>query len=309
MESYRHLGSVLSKTYMTGITVQDTYGEAKANGASDWEAIALTLGYAAGEAAILNTGIGEWIMPELHGDKLKYRAIINALRKDVKEITQEASDTATKEGRQNIFKKVFNLGKKIATDDYAKKQFASEMPNTGKIVLAHATGESLEELSEEVLADVSKSIFNTINWLRGDETRISSAWENKLDRYGMSMLGGFIGGGISSVSTDFKYAKDLAKMTNETATQELLYLINNDKINDFRKFINKADLGSKYFSTELDENGNYKPAKDISQSQDSEIKKVLNAQISLLENTLDAEGAKFSENSLFDAITLKDLRY
>ena len=77
MESYNKLGSIMSKAYMTGITVQDTYGEAKANGASDMEALALTLGYAAGEAWILNTGLGEWIMPELQGEKLKYRAIVN----------------------------------------------------------------------------------------------------------------------------------------------------------------------------------------------------------------------------------------
>jgi hypothetical protein len=67
MQSYDKLGSILSKAYMTGIVVQDTYGEAKANGATDLEAFFLTLGYAAGELAILNSPIGEWMMPELHG--------------------------------------------------------------------------------------------------------------------------------------------------------------------------------------------------------------------------------------------------
>ena len=51
---------------MTAITVGDTYGEAKYEaGASDTEATLLTLGYAAAEAALLNTGVGEWILPEL----------------------------------------------------------------------------------------------------------------------------------------------------------------------------------------------------------------------------------------------------
>jgi hypothetical protein len=40
------------------------------------------LGYAAGEAAILNSALGEWIMPELHGHKLRYKAIINALKQN-----------------------------------------------------------------------------------------------------------------------------------------------------------------------------------------------------------------------------------
>ena len=308
MQSYNQLGSIMSKAYMTGITVQDTYGEAKANGASDMEALALTLGYAAGEAWILNTGLGEWIMPELQGDKLKYRAVINALQKEVKPLTQDAAETATKEGRQNLFKRIFNIGKRIATDDYARQQFASSTYNPMQVVLAHAAGEGFEEVSEELLADVSKSAFNVVNWLRGDDTRIAEAWENIGDRYGMSLLGGFIGGGISSAGTDFSYARQLGKMTNQSAIQEIVYMINNDKIDDFLKFANKADLGNKYLSTDVDENGNNKPGtKD--NNQDREIKQMLNNQVQLIKDVINAEGAKFSENSLFDALTLKDLRY
>lgn len=308
MQSYNQLGSIMSKAYMTGITVQDTYGEAKANGASDMEALALTLGYAAGEAWILNTGLGEWIMPELHGDKLKYRAIINALQKEVKPLTSDAAEAATKEGRQNLFKQIFNIGKRIATDDYARQQFVSSTYNPMQVVLAHAAGEGFEEVSEELLADVSKSAFNVVNWLRGDDTRITGAWENIGDRYGMSLLGGFIGGGISSAGTDFSYARQLGKMDNQSAIQEIVYMINNDKINDFLKFANKADLGNKYLSTDVDENGNNKPGtKD--NNQDKEIKQMLNNQVQLIKDVINAEGAKFSENSLFDALTLKDLRY
>ena len=308
MEGYRHLGSVMSKAYMTGITVQDTYGEAKANGASDLEAFALTLGYAAGEAWILNTGLGEWIMPELQGDKLKYRAMINALKNEIKPLTDNLENTATAEGRRNVFKQIFNIGKRIATDDVARKQLISKTADPLKVVAAHATGEAFEELSEEVLADFSKSAFNAVNWLRGDETRMSGAWENIGDRYGMSLLGGFIGGGISSVSTDFKQVQQLAKMTNETAIQEMIYMVNNDKIDDFLKFANKQTLGPKNLRWETDENGNYLPG-DKNSNQDKEIKMLLNQQVQLIKDTINAEGAKFSENALFDALTLKDLRY
>lgn len=308
MESYHDLGSVISKAYMTGITVQDTYGEAKANGASDLEALALTLGYAAGEAWILNTGLGEWIIPEAQGEKLKYGAIAHALKKEVKDITGDAAEAATKEGRQNIFKKIFNIGSKIATDDYARQHYISKMYSPMQVVLAHAAGESFEEVSEEVLADISKSAFNAVAWLRGDDTRISGAWEDIGNRYAMSALGGFIGGGISSAATDFSQAKQLANMTNETAMQEIVYMINNNKIDDFLKYINGATLGNKYLSFDTDENGNFKQGSKEN-NQDSEIKKALNLQIKLIRDTIEAEGAKFSENSLFDAVTLKDLRY
>jgi hypothetical protein len=128
-----------------------------------------------------------------------------------------------------------------------------------KVVFAHAAGESLEELSEEILADVSKSAFNAVNWLRGDETRIASAWENVFDRYSMSVLGGFLGGGLSSAATDFSYARELGKMTNEKAIQEIIYMTNNNQIDDFLKFINKSTLGDRNLSFDRDENGNFKP--------------------------------------------------
>nr|DAU59326.1 MAG TPA: hypothetical protein [Crassvirales sp.] len=65
MKQYYKIGEIISKTYMTGITVQDMYQEAKDAGAGDKTAMLLTLGYAAAEAKLLNTGIGERILPEL----------------------------------------------------------------------------------------------------------------------------------------------------------------------------------------------------------------------------------------------------
>ena len=53
---------------MTGITVGDTYGEAKAAGASDIDATLLTLGYAIGEYQLLKTGLGRWNLPETRLD-------------------------------------------------------------------------------------------------------------------------------------------------------------------------------------------------------------------------------------------------
>lgn len=304
MNDYNKLGSVISKAYMTGIVVQDTYSEAKANGASDIEAFLLTLGYAAGELAILNTPVGEWMMPELNGDKLKYATMVRKLKEEIKPL---AVNTSTKQGKQNFFKKVVNFGKDMATDDYARRQFTSATPSTIKTVLSHGLSEGVEEISEEIWADISKSAFNTINWLRDDDTRLT-AWEDVGTRYGMSLIGGFLGGSFSSASTDFSYAKNLSKMTSESAIQEMIYMANNDKLDDFLKFVNKSVIGDKHLSFETDENGNFKPG-DENNNQDKEIKKIINLQAKLIKDTITAEGGKFSENSLFDAVTLKDFRF
>jgi hypothetical protein len=48
-------------------------------------------------------------------------------------------------------------------------------------------------------------------------------------------------------------------MNKESAIQEIVYMINNDKIDDFLKYANKADLAPKHLQFATDENGNYKP--------------------------------------------------
>jgi len=65
MKNYYKVGEELSKAYMTMLTVNDIYGEAKAAGAADFDAAVVTAGYAAMEYALLSTDIGKWILPEL----------------------------------------------------------------------------------------------------------------------------------------------------------------------------------------------------------------------------------------------------
>ena len=54
---------------MVGITTQDMFQEAVNAGASDKVAMAMTLGYTALEAKLLNTNLGEWVLPELRTQK------------------------------------------------------------------------------------------------------------------------------------------------------------------------------------------------------------------------------------------------
>ena len=214
--------SPLSKAYMVGLTVQDTYGEAKQAGASDLEAMLLTLGYAAGEAAILNSDLGNWILPELKGDKLKMREIAKVLSKDVKEANEKYIQDKSKKG---FVQSILNAGKKAAEGHYSYKALSG---NAGiDTVIAHATGEAFEETSEELLADLSKSIFNGVRWLRGEESLDLGEWESMFNRYTMSALGGFIGGGLTSANTDFSTANSISKMSKTQAMQELLYYVNN----------------------------------------------------------------------------------
>lgn len=180
IKGYNKIGEIFSKGYMTAITVGDTYGEAKAAGASDLDATLLTLGYAAGEYAILNTGLGEWILPELRAGRYKSQAIARTLTRLDDEAKQSAFQTArqqlasltTKEGKKEYVKKLFNIGRGLAHDVYTAEKATGA--RTLSATFASAMGEGVEEVSEGVLADFSKGCFDVVKWLQGEDTRLNS---------------------------------------------------------------------------------------------------------------------------------------
>lgn len=298
------IGSPLSKAYMTGITVQDTYGDAKAAGASDLEAALLTLGYAGGEAWILNTGLGEWILPELHIDKFKNKAIAEALVKPVKDAKKALEQTGDKQG---FVKKLLNIGRNIATNVYAEKALAKK---SAEVIGAHALGEAFEETSEELLADASKAIFNVTRWLRGKDALNFWNGDNALDRYAMSALGGLFGGGIASAATNFSQVKSLAGMDNSAAMQQLLYMANNNQLGDFLKQVDKMTLGDKNKSATKtiydSEQGVIFAEGTKDDNQDLAAKQAIRNQVKFIDNILTTNGAKISTDSLLSKLAMED---
>lgn len=299
-----NIGSPLSKAYMTGITVQDTYGDAKAAGASDLEAALLTLGYAGGEAWILNTGLGEWILPELHIDKFKNKAIAEALVKPVKDAKKVLEQTGDKQG---FVKKLLNIGRNVATNVYAEKAMAKK---SAEVIGAHALGEAFEETSEELLADASKAIFNVTRWLRGKDTLNFWDGDNALDRYTMSALGGLFGGGITSAATNFSQVRSLAGMDNSAAMQQLLYMANNNQLGDFLKQVDKMTLGDKNKSATKtiydSEQGVIFAEGTKDDNQDLAAKQAIHNQVKFIDNILTTNGAKISTDSLLSKLAMED---
>ena len=299
-----NIGSPLSKAYMTGITVQDTYGDAKAAGASDLEAALLTLGYAGGEAWILNTGLGEWILPELHIDKFKNKAIAEALVKPVKDAKRVLEQTGDKQG---FVKKLLNIGRNIATNVYAEKALAKK---SAEVIGAHALGEAFEETSEELLADASKAIFNVTRWLRGKDSLNFWDGDNALDRYTMSALGGLFGGGITSAATNFSQVRSLAGMDNSAAMQQLLYMANNNQLGDFLKQVDKMTLGDKNKSATKtiydSEQGAIFAEGTKDDNQDLAAKQAIRNQVKFIDNILTTNGAKISTDSLLSKLAMED---
>lgn len=314
-KGYQKIGEVLSKGYMTAITVGDTYGEAKEAGASDLDATLLTLGYAAGEYAILNTGIGEWILPELRANRYKNKAIIKALT----EVDKEAQllRNAQPSSKKEYVKRIFNIGKKLAREELGTGR------KTLNATIAAGIGEGVEEVSEELLADFSKGCYNVVNWLRGNDVRMNSFgfnwedgvrnWNGKeiIDRYGMSLIGGAVGGSLTNLGTNYKYFKDYRGMDRHTAIQEVVKMTRNGELSDLVKQIDKTELDNSKLSynyEKVNEEIIWKPGDSIN-NRDTVIKNTLKDQLKLIENILNAEGANLSDDSFLDKQTLSDLRF
>lgn len=298
------IGSPISKAYMVGITVQDTYGDAKAAGASDLEAALLTMGYAAGEAWILNTGLGEWILPELHIDKYRNKAIAEALHKGVYEAKQTLAKTGDKKGFIN---KMLGIGKDIYTNTAAQKALIGK---GASVVGAHALGEAFEETSEELLADASKAIFNVTRWLRGEKALDFWEGDNAFDRYTMSALEGLIGGGLTSAATNFRQVSNLSSMSRDTAIQQLLYMSNNGQLGDFIKNVDKMTIADKNKSAtkiiQADENGVVYAEGTKDDNQDLAAKQEIKNICKFIDDVLTTKGAKISTDSLISKLTYED---
>ena len=307
VKNYQKIGEVLGKGYMTAITVADTFGEAKYEaGASDEEAALLTIGYAIAEAILLNSDLGSWIMPELKNNKLKNQAIVKAFANVPEKLRTNGAKLTGKASKQKIAKHWIKKGMDAAREVIEKGGVKGALAQIGM----HGAAEGFEEVSEELLADFSKQCFNTVQWLGGSDKRITSVWQNMGDRYLMSLLGGFVGGGLTSAGTSFKMAN--TNYTSEQATQELIYMLRQNKKEELYKALDSVTLANPYLknSSVVQYDGTYvqEAATKYEDSVDASVKKIIKQNIDMLDDMLKAEGLKISDSEFLNIQTLKDLR-
>lgn len=306
-KKFYDLGGDISKLYMTGITVQNAYGEAIQQGANPMDAFLYTLGYAAAEWKLLNTGVGEWILPELRMQSAEHKQIIRTIFSDI--INSKGISTATTTGskmeKSAIIRKLMNMGRQVAHTDYTLTK--GVLSNAA----ANALGEGVEEVSEELLADLAKQAYNTVKWMTGSTSRLD-AWQDMTNRYLLSFFGGAIGGSIAGV--DLKYANALKNMTTEQATEKMVAISRDpDQRDAFFKNLDKLDLGRSHLSAtkyETDEEGRFTGWKPGTKedNQDKFAKDVVKEQFRFIDNILDANNGKLDDDSILKEV-IKDVRY
>lgn len=314
MQKYYHVGGTISKAYMTGITVNDMYDEAKQAGASDVTAMAMTLGYAAAEAWLLNTGIGEMILPELRSDRRKIHNVVKALgSKNIAKFNELANNATTATERNSVFRNIFNKAKKLYN---AEGEFSLAGKSGVGAVMAGSLGEGTEEVTEEVLADFVRATHDVANYLSGGNDKNMFSTANMGQRYAMNFLGGLLGGGINAGFSDFRLAKSYENMTPEDAIKHVIEYARNGKLNQIYQAIDKMDFGNKQLSTELEFNDDgsiigYKPGTETD-NQNEFVKTAARNFVNLINNTLTTAGATMSDKTMTDKAVQEafgDLRY
>lgn len=311
LKHWQDIGEEMSRIYMTGITVADSYNQAKEQGLSDFEAALYTLGYGLGEYALLRTDVGKWVLPETKFDAYRMNTALSKWGAAIdNKAAKDLASTASKEA-----------AKKASALSWIKKGWeASKLENRispsvtfnmGKYAVGNALSEGFEETTEELLADLSKSLFNAYATLSGSQSRLD-AWDNILDRYSMSFFGGMLGGGLFSLNGELKTAYQAAsEMTDTDAGREIMQMLRDGKRNELERRIKKATWANPYLSSNLQEvkdKGVLYGAGTKENNLNTTIQNVMIKQLDILESVMKQNGLDVPQDSIIGSY-LPDLKF
>ena len=308
------LGANAALAYMALVSNTDVYSSMLEAGASRKEAALVGLASTIGMFSVDKyMHLGELFFDELT-TPVEHQ-IRNTLTKEAKSwynnvIKQTVKDPEITEINKlkRLFKSGIDFGKKQAS------QFAEDLKYHSTGFFGKALGEGLEEVSEEIVSDLSKGIYELMGTL-GVDTSVEKvgAFDNALARYGMSLLGGTLGGGLFYGIDTFK----TGKFHVDQSQNELIYLVRNGKTDEVLKTLDnwrkKGKLGSTSLSTEITKDQNdddvFVTAEDKSKSQNEFIYNRIKETVLSLENVINENNAKLDEDALFDKMILSDLRF
>lgn len=307
-ESRMRTGQDMSLVYMAIVSNTDVYQSVLEKGGTPFEAAAIALGSTIGMFAVDKyLGLGEMFF----NDEPSRRAIREAARHNAELLMgsagiREAAETETKKGIMGLIQRGIGVGKKAVSD------YHSAIKDRSLGFVGKSLGEGLEEVSEELVADVSKYMGELAGKLGYFSQTDYGAGENAFERYAMSFLGGAAGGGLF-------YGVEVFQNRNNDAKDfqnELTYLLRQGKKDEIfaelDRLRNQGKLGSKNLSynTTKDENGNdvYLSASNENESQSDYIYNTLRKTINQLDMILNENQLNLSEDELFDRMVQGEYR-
>ena len=324
MKESTQLGRDASLAYMAIVSNSDVYGDALQHGASKQDAAAIALGSTLGMYAVDKYAhLGELFFDDATEDSVK--AARNAIKNELLGEVDEKG--ARKGGLKAIFDRISASNdtpankavQKIHTALNKTKSFLGNYADDLKYhttgFFGKAAGEGLEEVSEELVTDTAKSIYQLAGFLGADtSTADVGAWDNALERYSMSFLGGALGGGIFYAKEAFNGASYKRDKSNE----ELATLIRNGHIGELRDEVEKLRKKGKLGSTKLSASNYETTSKgkivwlttnNEKDSWNQKIADLINDKITAIDTVINNNKVGLTDDQLFNTMVLGEQRY
>ena len=324
MKESTQLGRDASLAYMAIVSNSDVYGDALQHGASKQDAAAIALGSTLGMYAVDKYAhLGELFFDDATEDSVK--AARNAIKNELLGEVDEKG--ARKGGLKAIFDRISASNdtpankavQKIHTALNKTKSFLGNYADDLKYhttgFFGKAAGEGLEEVGEELVTDTAKSIYQLAGFLgAGTSTADVGAWDNALERYSMSFLGGALGGGIFYAKEAFNGASYKRDKSNE----ELATLIRNGHIGELRDEVEKLRKKGKLGSTKLSASNYETTSKgkivwlttnNEKDSWNQKIADLINDKITAIDTVINNNQVGLTDDQLFNTMVLGEQRY
>ena len=307
VQSRTKIGQDLALGYMAIVSNTDVYETVLAKGGTPQEAAAITLGSIIGMYSVDKfLGLGELFFQ----NEPARIAIREAARKEASllrttmGISDNSYNTQTKKGIMGLIQEGINSGRKII------KNYNYGIKDKSLGVVGKAIGEGLEEVSEELVADLSKASGEILGKLGYFSQEDYGAGENAFERYAMSFLGGTMGGGIFGIGDLYtnrhKNTQDLQN--------DILYLLRQGKkeeiFKELKELKKRGELGSKTLSLQTTEDGEtFLTAESEKESQSQKVYDTLVKTINQLDIILNENQLNLSDDQLFDKMVQGEYRH
>lgn len=306
MQNRNRLAQDLSLGYMALISNTDVYESVLEKGGTPAEAAAIAFGSTLGMYSVDKyLGLGEMFFEK---DPARL-----ALRKAAKENAdlymagrREAADLSTKKGIIGVIQKGIDLGKRTV-DKFGEKYKDGTIGIIGK-----ALGEGMEEVSEELVTDLTKSLGELAGKLGYFSQTDYGAWEDMEDRYIMSFLGGAAGGAMFGGVEAWNNRNNPTKEFQNEITYLLRQGKKKDILQELQTLRDKGSLGSSELSydstTNSDGTKTYITADENHKSQAQANYEGLSNIINQLDLILNGNQLNLSEDELFDKMVQGEYR-
>lgn len=336
IENINRLGADASLIYMALVSNTDVYEDLIDRGLTKREAMSVAFGSTLGMFMVDRKGLGEVFFNELtsNGERA-IRATLKNSRKDWVEsfasgILSQANATARRELAPNMLKKYITAGKELGNKVF--NEFWDDIKHHSGGFLTKAMGEGLEEVSEEVMADVSKQLYELAHDIKPIDNLFGNLTTNNINafdnigedpakalkslaaRYGMNFFGGFLGGGIFYGVERFQ-SKDWKRNTDRDNLVDIVHDYGKDEairqLNDLKEHDELP--GSSQLSADFteDNDGNiiFLSADKDHISQKDFIYNQIKWEIETIDKIIHESHLAMSDGQLFDQLTLSDMRY